>query len=632
MRKAVHPNQLRPRHRVREYRVVRRLATGGFSLVFLVEKAGQPYVMKMALQPASDAEADHADGWMRREAVSLEHLAHPHLLPVHELGRWPDPRTGYSFFITDHVPGDTFHDWRLNVRATPHQWVGVLIAILRPLEMMHERGICHRDLKADNILVREGDGWPFLIDLGAVHLPCARPLTQGLAPGTLYCQPPEAIRFLLGKEALEEGSRFEARPTADLYAIGILLYEALTGLRPFNPELPLDQLLSAIVAVTPAEPRQHAPQAPASLSALAMRLLAKEPAQRPASARAVREELERLRAEEGQSEPWRMPAVPLSKKGKGGGGGECGSTPALEGAQPEPGPAGAPEDSASAGRARHWPGVLVEWCFVLGLLGLGWWWLHPPPHVEPTAPAPPALSKQGAPPVPSSQNPQDPSATAAPPEASPLWCAMRHAVWGVALAQLAGCVTTPPVRPDPSGFLARCPPEARATPIKLGFVRGELHPTFLASGTEASSESSRDENGPINLKPGPVRAYIYPIDDDQELIAEGEAEITPMRVYIRLHRIQLPDGSWLPICGAAVSTFEKVFGAPTYEGYALTDARLDQVDCSAGSTILNTNRFETLIEPPEGEPRPRVRQVDPEAKPELNRSPPAKRQRYCVPR
>lgn len=230
--------------------------------------------------------------------------------------------------------------------------------------------------------------------------------------------------------------------------------------------------------------------------------------------------------------------------------------------------------------------------------------------------------------MPSSQNPQDPSATAASSEASPLWCAMRHAVWGVALAQLAGCVTTPAVRPDPSDFLARCPPEARATPIELGFVPGEVHPTFLASGTEASSQYSSDENGPLNVKPGPVRAYVYPIDNDQEFILEGEAETTPMRVYIRFHRIQTPGGSWHPVCGAAVSTIERVFGIPTYEGYAYTGARLDQVDRSAGSVIINDPRFETLIEVPEGEPRPKVRQVDPEATPELNFINPPKRQRY----
>ncbi|WP_052519723.1 serine/threonine protein kinase [Archangium violaceum] len=620
MNKPLHPNQLRPGHRVREYLVVRRLGAGGFSLLFLVEHEGDSYVMKMALQPASDADEDRVDGWMRREAVSLEHLSHPNLLPVHELGRWPDPRTGYTFFVTDHVPGGTFHDWRWKKRATTHQWVGVLIEILRALEVMHERGVCHRDLKADNILVREGDDWPFLIDLGAVHLPCARPLTEGLAPGTLYCQPPEAIRFLLGKEVLEKGSRFEARPAADLYAIGILIYEALTGLRPFDPALPLEQLLVAIVTVSPAEPRQHAPEVPASLSALALRLLAKEPEQRPASARAVREELERLRAEEGHLESWRVPSVPLSERE---------STPAAAGPRSEPGPVGTPGDSAGAARARCWPVVLVEWAFVLGLLGLGWWLLHLPPHVESTAPAPSALAEQGAPPVPSSQNSQDPSATPPSSEDSARWCATIRAVWGASLVQLAGCaLTTADVRPYSAGFLERCPPEARATPLELGFEPEYLYPTYMTSGTPASSAYPREEGGPLNVKPGPVTAFMKPFNGGPRFNVEGEAKVTPMRVYIRINRIQRPDGSWLPICGAAVSMWESVYGIPTYDGYPLTDAPLDQVDRGGGSIIINVPRFETAIMPPEGEPRPDVRQVDPNEPPDIRLLNPPERQRY----
>ena len=208
MTEVLHPNQLRPGDLVREYRLVRRLGKGGFSVVFLAKYGGQDYALKMALQPASSQDEEHTDGWMRREAVSLESLPHPNLLPVHELGRWPEPKTGYSFFVTDYVPGATFREWCQNQPVTPYQWVGVLCEALRPLEAMHARGMCHRDLKAENILVREEDERPFLIDFGAVHLPGALPLTEGLAPGTLHCQPPEAVRFVVDQEVIEKGSRF----------------------------------------------------------------------------------------------------------------------------------------------------------------------------------------------------------------------------------------------------------------------------------------------------------------------------------------------------------------------------------------------------------------------------------------
>ena len=88
----------------------------------------------------------------------------------------------------------------------------------------------------------------------------------------------------------------------------MLLYETLTNCRPFSTRLPLEELLLAIATTPPVEPGLLAPEAPASLCALALRLLAKEPGQRPPSARAVREELERLREQEGHTAPWQAPA------------------------------------------------------------------------------------------------------------------------------------------------------------------------------------------------------------------------------------------------------------------------------------------------------------------------------------
>ncbi len=85
------------------------------------------------------------------------------------------------------------------------------------------------------MLVRESDAEPFVIDLGSVHLPCARPLTEGTAPATLHCQPPEAVAFLYSEALLDPEAKLEAHPTADLYCIGAMLYEALTDRPPFLP-------------------------------------------------------------------------------------------------------------------------------------------------------------------------------------------------------------------------------------------------------------------------------------------------------------------------------------------------------------------------------------------------------------
>ncbi|HZH77366.1 MAG TPA: protein kinase [Archangium sp.] len=465
----LHPNQLRAGDRVRDFRVVRRLGVGGYAFVFLVEREGVHFTMKVAAQPHSEEDADRVDDWMRREVASLEYLEHPHVLPVLEWGRWPDTEKGYGYFVTPYVSGSTFHTWRWRERASLQRSVGALRDVLKTLEAMHERGVCHRDIKAENLLVRQGDDKPFLIDFGAVHLPWARTLTEGLAPGTLHCQPPEAITFVL-REAVRPGSRLEARPTADLYAFGVLLYETLTNCRPFSTRLTLEQLLIAIATLIPLEPGRLAPDAPPSLCALALQLLAKDPEQRPPSARAVREELERLLQEEGHTEPWQAPTkrpselawvresfpdVDVMKEPQ-------------EPSEPEP-PAPAPEKTlpveAPPVERTGWAGrksrLLVALALGLGLLGLAWMLFR-----EPSAPATPAPIEKGTRSVPS-PSPDESPLTASPAAKAPSrLCALLTSL-GVATVQLAGCATAP-VRPDPMGYLADCYPEARATPRQTG--------------------------------------------------------------------------------------------------------------------------------------------------------------------
>ncbi|KFA91787.1 hypothetical protein Q664_19510 [Archangium violaceum Cb vi76] len=620
MRKPRRPDQLRAGHRVRDFRVVRRLGVGGFAFVFLMERGGQRYTLKMAILPASQKDPDRVDAWMRREVSSLEYVNHPHLLPVLEWGRWPEPKTGYGYFITPYISGSTFHVWRWGERATLDRAVGVLCEQLKSMEALHEDGIVHRDVKADNLLVRHGDDTPFLIDFGTAHLPWARVLTEGLAPGTLYCQPPEAILFLaslLSENPPPAGSRLEARPAADLYAFGVLLYETLTNCRPFSTRLPLDELLPAIATMPPLAPGQLAPEVPASLSALALRLLAKDPEQRLPSARAVREELERLREQEGHTTAWQAPAKRPS---------ECAwvkerfpDVDMLEEApEPEPSPSQESLSAKRVGKRRGWPVRLVVLAVGLGVLGIGWALIRAAPvpreedvsRAEATAPAPPAHLEKGTQPVPSSPSKTPPTASDSRP--SRLCSVLTRLLGGVALAQLAGCATTT-VRPDPASYLARCPPEAADTPVKLGFD-SEENPTFLKTGTPASNDLI-EEGGSLNVKPGPVMATMYAEVKGVEVKTKitGVAMTTPYRLYIQFDRMQLPDGTWWPICGVAVDDFTS-YGVPTWAKEPIDGSVVDpaKVDRSPGSVVLNDPRFETVLQYPKGHPMPRLTQAPPD--------------------
>jgi serine/threonine-protein kinase len=599
MTKSVHPDLLQPGDTVRHYRVVRRLGTGGFATVLQVEHEGRLYTLKMAARPRGDGKDEaRVDERTYREAVSLGHFHHPNLLAVHELGRWPDLEGGYFFFVTDYVPGSTFNPWRWKTHAPLHRQVGVLGELSLVLAELHERGVCHRDLKADNVLVREGDDKPFLIDFGAVSLPGAYTLTEALPPMTFHNMAPEVAAFLRAGE-WEKGAHLAAHPSVDLYAFGALLYEALTDCHPFNPRLPPEKLLLAIEFLPPVEPVRLDPRVPPGLNELVMRLLAKEPGQRPASARAVHEELMRMREREGGTEGWTVPYAFPSERGEDGTPREARSeegSDVREGAEPPreskssetpaeeplPSPPGqemrAGSDSAGPGQRER--GVvprhdgrrraIAGLAFVLVLLGLGWGLARTvcasAPEVEcpgtaSTAPASLAPSEKGRHPLRSS-----------PPKALrgilALFCA--------ASSQLLGCASAP-IRPDVGGFLERCPPEALATAARLGFDKGP----FTKVEVEGIPVSAEGTAGDINVRSGPVVGSMD-LHDGKIHRVTGELKVFQDRIYIQFDRIYLdalypePGRVPSPLCAVLVSARDwTLFGEKTFEADPPHGARID---------------------------------------------------------
>jgi eukaryotic-like serine/threonine-protein kinase len=263
--------------------------------------------------------------------------------------------------------------------------------------------------------------------------------------------------------------------------------------------------------------------------------------------------------------------------------------------EPESSPSDAAHLLARVWRALRWPVRVVALAFVLGLLGIGWTLLR--------APAPPAPSVKGTQPVPSAPLPESSSSPAQP---SARLCALLTHLLGATVAPLVGCATVPS-RPDPIVYLASCSPEARATPVKLGFAPQE-NPSFLETGTPASDDSI-EEGGSINVKPGPVTATMLAEVKGQEMrvMISGQATTLPHRLYMQFDQLLLPDGSSLPICGVAVDDLHE-YGIPTYAKLPMRGARVDpaKVDKSPGSVVLNDPRFETVLQGPEGYPLPRV--------------------------
>ena len=240
------------------------------------ELLGRDVAVKvLARRLAEDAESVER---FRREARSAASLSHPNIVAVHDTGQTED---GDRFIVMEYVPGGTLKDpIRDKGPLPPGEAASVALQVARALAAAHARGVIHRDIKPQNVLLT-GSGEAKVADFGIARAAGSATLTgTGLGPGTArYVSP-------------EQAKGGPVTPQSDLYSLGVVLYEMLTGELPFDAESPIGVAMKHINEV-PRPPKQLLDSVPEWLDELNVRLLAKDPADRPAGAAALVEELER---------------------------------------------------------------------------------------------------------------------------------------------------------------------------------------------------------------------------------------------------------------------------------------------------------------------------------------------------
>jgi serine/threonine protein kinase len=261
--------------RIRGYRCVRRLAVGGSSSIFLAEheRTGESRVLKVFRQVPDVADGSVTFDRFLREYDLAARLDHPNIARIHDLGVADD----HVYLAMEYFPGGDLRS-RMGRPLPWREALGHLRQLAAALGALHAVGVLHRDVKPGNVLVR-GDGSVAFIDFGlARQLGLESDITaNGAIFGTPHYMSPEQ----------GHGGVLDAR--SDLYSLGIVLHEMLTGEKPFRGETPL-----AVLYKHANEPVPRLPAAAALLQPLEDTLLAKRAADRPASAAEILARIDEL--------------------------------------------------------------------------------------------------------------------------------------------------------------------------------------------------------------------------------------------------------------------------------------------------------------------------------------------------
>ncbi len=283
----VKSNQVR---RFGDYELLEGIAQGGMGAIYKARQVKLNRTVALKTILAGRLAGEDQMKRFRAEAEAVANLDHPNIVPIYEVGEHDDQ----LFFSMRYVEGGSLDDQMKRFVVDPHASAILMAKVARAVHFAHQHGILHRDLKPDNILL-DNQGEPHITDFGlAKRVDAGENLTvTGEIIGTPNYMSPEQA----------EGKGFKLTTAVDVYGLGAVLYQLLTGNPPFRADSPLETLRLVI---------EHEPQRPSSinrradrdLETICLKCMEKDPQRRYGSAEAVAEDLERwLRKEPIQARP-----------------------------------------------------------------------------------------------------------------------------------------------------------------------------------------------------------------------------------------------------------------------------------------------------------------------------------------
>jgi len=263
-----------------QYELLQEIGRGGMGVVYKARQKGLDRLVAVKMILAGQLATPEHVRRFHAEAKAAAQLQHAGIVHVHEVGQI----RGQHFFAMEFVEGASLAQRIARESIDFDHAVRLMISVARAVAHLHQHGILHRDLKPSNILI-DNEGQPHVTDFGlakALADDSQRTATGVIAGTPSYMAPEQA-----------SGRHAELGPAADVYSLGAVLYELLTGQPPFRDENPLDTVMQ-VLSRDPPLPRHLNSQVPRGLELICLRCLAKSPEARYASAEALADDLERF--------------------------------------------------------------------------------------------------------------------------------------------------------------------------------------------------------------------------------------------------------------------------------------------------------------------------------------------------
>jgi WD40 repeat protein/predicted Ser/Thr protein kinase len=262
-----------------DYELLKEIARGGMGVVYEARQVSLKRVVALKMILAGQRASLDFVQRFHREAESAAQLDHPHIVPIYEIGE----HEGQQYFSMKLIDGPNLAQEISGKSLSPRRAAQLLSKVARAVHYAHQRGILHRDLKPGNILL-DGKGEPHVTDFGlAKIIEQDSGLTQNEAVigSPAYMSPEQAT-----------GQNKQLTTVTDVYSLGVVLYELLTGQPPFHGKTAL-QTMHRVVGEVPERPRVRKPDLDPDIETICLKCLEKDPQLRYGSAEALADDLDR---------------------------------------------------------------------------------------------------------------------------------------------------------------------------------------------------------------------------------------------------------------------------------------------------------------------------------------------------